>query len=93
MVSDFSREYHMIHRRYRFRQQPTPTPPEELVRRTPHTSLYDEITTDYTVTQNDVLLLANGNNITINLPLNHPRLGHKIVIKNIGTGNVTVTTV
>lgn len=74
------------------RTYPPVAPAEDLVYRTPHTSLYDDVTANYTVSINDVVLLANGS-LTILLPLDHPRLGHKIVIKNIGTANVTLTTI
>lgn len=82
----------IIRRGYRFRSQPPPAPVDVLTDRTPHTSLYTLVTSDYRVTLNDVVILASGN-LTITLPIDVTRLGQKVVIKNIGTGQVRVQNV
>lgn len=60
-----------------------------LVDQTQATWLYLVKTADYTVNVNDVVILANGN-LTITLPAEHDRHGHRVIIKNIGAGTVVV---
>lgn len=48
------------------------------------------VTATYTILDNDAIVLGNGT-FAINLPLAKPSANRSLIIKNIGTGTVTVT--